>query len=129
MPPPIWSSLQVEPGWETALEAVLRERLGALAGVEAAAAERVLADPPPATLAMVFAGEAAAAETAGLDADTALRDKVRCSDPRWEPASTNGWPASMWPTIWARSLPAAPACRRPPVGEPGRPSSSRATVS
>ncbi|MBL8503919.1 MAG: chromosome segregation protein SMC [Rhodocyclaceae bacterium] len=92
---PIWSSLQVEPGWETALEAVLRERLGALAGIEASAAERVLADPPPATLALVFAGEAAAAETAGLDADTALRDKVRCSDPRWEPA-LNEWLAGVY---------------------------------
>ncbi|MEZ5613835.1 MAG: chromosome segregation protein SMC [Rhodocyclaceae bacterium] len=86
---PIWSGLKVEPGWETALEAVLRERLGALAGVDQPAAERVLADPPPATLALVFAGEAAAAgETAGLDADVPLRDKVRCDDPRWEAALT-----------------------------------------
>ncbi len=84
---PIWSSLKVEPGWETALEAVLRERLGALVGVDQPTAERVLADPPPATLALVFAsGIATAGETAGLDADVPLRDKVRCSDPRWEAA-------------------------------------------
>jgi chromosome segregation protein len=93
---PIWSSLKVEPGWETALEAVLRERLGALAGVDQATAERVLADPPPATLALVFAGDAAAAgETAGLDADTPLRDKVRCDDPRWEAALTE-WLAGVY---------------------------------
>ncbi len=86
---PIWSSLKVEPGWETALEAVLRERLGALAGIDPPTAVRVLADPPPATLALVFAGEhAAAGETSGLDADTPLRDKVRCDDPRWEAALT-----------------------------------------
>ncbi|HNQ58327.1 MAG: chromosome segregation protein SMC [Rhodocyclaceae bacterium] len=93
---PIWASLKVEPGWETALEAVLRERLGALAGVDQPTAERVLADPPPATLALVFAGDlAAAGETAGLDADVPLRDKVRCVDPRWEAALTE-WLAGVY---------------------------------
>jgi chromosome segregation protein len=93
---PVWSSLKVEPGWETALEAVLRERLAGLAGVDAAAAERALADPPPANLALVFAGAAGpAAETAGLDADMPLRDKVRCTDPRWEPA-LNEWLAGVY---------------------------------
>ena len=93
---PIWASLKVEPGWETALEAVLRERLGALAGLDQPAAERVLADPPPATLALVFAGEvSAAAETLGLDADVPLRDKVQCTDPRWQPALTE-WLAGVY---------------------------------
>jgi chromosome segregation protein len=93
---PIWSSLTVEPGWETALEAVLRERLGALAGVDQAAAERVMTDPPPATLALVFAGDVAeAGETAELEGDTPLRDKVRCNDPRWEPALTE-WLSSIY---------------------------------
>ncbi len=105
---PIWSSLKVEPGWETALEAVLRERLAALAGVEASAAERVLADPPPATLALLFAGEAEpAGETAGLDADTPLRDKVRCTDARWEPA-LNEWLAGVYV---ANDIGAMAACR------------------
>ncbi len=93
---PIWSGLKVEPGWETALEAVLRERLAALAGVDAATAERVLADPPPATLALVFAGDVPpVGETAGLDADTPLRDKVRCSDPRWDSALSE-WLAGVY---------------------------------
>ena len=93
---PIWSSLKVESGWETALESVLRERLTALAGVDASTAARVMADPPPATLALVFAGDVAAVgETTGLDADTPLRDKVRCSDPRWEPALTE-WLAGVY---------------------------------
>ncbi len=92
---PIWSSLKVEPGWETALEAVLRERLGALAGVDQPTAGRVLADPPPATLALVFAGEVASLnESVGLDADVPLRDKVRCTDPRWQPAVTE-WLAGV----------------------------------
>jgi chromosome segregation protein len=98
---PIWSSLKVEPGWETALEAVLRERLGALAGVDPSAAGRALADPPPATLALVFAGDAAhaapAGEIAGLDADTPLRDKVRCGDPRWDSALTE-WLTGVYVT-------------------------------
>jgi chromosome segregation protein len=93
---PVWSSLKVEPGWETALEAVLRERLAALAGVDASAAESVLADPPPANLALIFAGEAGpVGATAGLEADVPLRDKVRCSDPRWEPA-LNEWLAGVF---------------------------------
>jgi chromosome segregation protein len=93
---PIWSGLKVEPGWETALEAVLRERLAALTGVDQATAEGVLADPPPATLALLFAGEAPiGGETAGLDADTPLRDKVRCNDPRWESAVTE-WLAGVY---------------------------------
>ncbi len=92
---PIWSALKVEPGWETALEAVLRERLGALGSVEAAVAEGVLADPPPATLALVFAGGGGAVgEPAGLDADMPLSDKVRCSDPRWE-AALGEWLAGV----------------------------------
>jgi len=93
---PIWGSLQVEPGWETALEAVLRERLGALAGVEQATAEQILADPPPATLALVFASEVSSViETTGLDGDVALRDKVQCSDPRWQSALTE-WLAGVY---------------------------------
>ena len=93
---PIWANLKVEPGWETALEAVLRERLGALAGVDQPAAERVLVDPPPATLALVFAGEVSSvAETVGLDADIPLRDKVQCTDPRWQSALTE-WLAGVY---------------------------------
>jgi chromosome segregation protein len=93
---PIWSALKVEPGWETALEAVLRERLAALTGVAPSVAERALADPPPATLALAFAGgEAAADQGSALDADVPLRDKVRCSDPRWE-AALGEWLAGVY---------------------------------
>jgi chromosome segregation protein len=92
---PIWASLKVEPGWETALESVLRERLAALAGFDQSTAESVLADPPPATLALVFAGEAASLPDAGLDSDVPLRDKVRCTDPRWQPALTE-WLAGVY---------------------------------
>ena len=49
--PALWSRLHIEPGWENALEAALRERLGAL---EVGQLERVSAlasDAPPAKLA------------------------------------------------------------------------------
>ncbi|MFZ5465586.1 MAG: chromosome segregation protein SMC [Pseudomonadota bacterium] len=83
---PLWRHLQVEPGWETALEAVLRERLAALADVDQAAAERALADPPPVTLALAFPGHDGAGDGDALESDVPLRDKVRCQDARWQAA-------------------------------------------
>ena len=53
---PLWRSLKVEPGWETAVEAVLRERLAArLAEEGGLLAADLLADPPPDALALGFA--------------------------------------------------------------------------
>jgi chromosome segregation protein len=75
---PLWRSMQVEPGWETAVEAVLRERLSALAA-DAATARSALASPPPQTLAVAFA---AAATGQSLPADS-LRARVQCHDARW----------------------------------------------
>ncbi|MDR0703233.1 MAG: chromosome segregation protein SMC [Azoarcus sp.] len=58
--PPLWRSLEVEAGWETALETVLRERLAALVTEESGAlAADLLAEPPAAALALGFAGAAA----------------------------------------------------------------------
>ena len=73
---PLWKSIQVDAGWETAVEAVLRERLAALLA-DAATASSALAAPPPVifSLALTEAGDAAQAPAAG-----SLRAKVRCSD-------------------------------------------------
>lgn len=49
---PLWKRLHVEPGWETALEAVLRERLAALA-VQPEHLAAALAQPPSGTLALL----------------------------------------------------------------------------
>jgi chromosome segregation protein len=49
---PVWPRLQVEPGWEAALEAALRERMGALALSDWEAVLAWAADPPPARLAL-----------------------------------------------------------------------------
>ena len=60
--PALWTRLQVEPGWEQALEAALRERLGAFAVARLDEAARAFeADAPPARLAVY---DAAAGKTA-----------------------------------------------------------------
>jgi len=55
---PLWKHLRVEQGWDTAVEAVLRERLAALLAVDAeaalAAARVVLDEAPPESLAIVL---------------------------------------------------------------------------
>jgi chromosome segregation protein len=52
---PLWRSMKVEPGWETAIEAVLRERLAARLTEEGGVlAATLLDDPPPDALALGF---------------------------------------------------------------------------
>jgi len=75
---PLWQSIQVEAGWETAVEAVLRERFSALSA-DADIVRAALAAPPPAILSLAFARDSATTSPA---ADS-LRSKVRCDDPRW----------------------------------------------
>ncbi len=75
---PLWRRIRVEPGWETAVESVLRERLSAFSADDGLA-RRVLASPPPATVSFGRpAGEGVAEAT-----DGSLRAKVRCDDVRW----------------------------------------------
>ena len=75
---PLWQAIQVEAGWETAVEAVLRERFSALAA-DADTVRAALASPPPSILTLTLAGSAAATSAV---ADS-LRGKVRCDDARW----------------------------------------------
>ena len=77
---PLWQSIQVEAGWETAVEAVLRERFSALAA-DAETLRAAVAAPPPAILTLALAS-AAAANPAATVTDS-LRSKVRCDDVRW----------------------------------------------
>ena len=76
---PLWQAIQVEAGWETAVEAVLRERFAALC-TDADTVRAALVTPPPGIQALALAREAAAAPPAAADS---LRSKVRCDDPRW----------------------------------------------
>ncbi|QDX82863.1 chromosome segregation protein SMC [Denitratisoma sp. DHT3] len=77
---PLWQGLQVEAGWETAVEAVLRERLSALVA-DGATAAAALAEPPPTIFALALP-DGAAAPAVPVLAD-GLRAKVRSDDPRW----------------------------------------------
>jgi chromosome segregation protein len=86
---PLWQVIHVEPGWETAVEAVLRERLSALAA-DAETAGRALASPPPATFALALPDNATP-QPAGADS---LRGKVRCDDARWS-AVLDEWLAGV----------------------------------
>ncbi|TFW33000.1 chromosome segregation protein SMC [Massilia horti] len=83
--PRLWQKLQIEDGWETALEAVLRERTGALEMSNIDWAKAFFADAPPARLALfapLAAGAAHAAEVAGEVAGLRpFADLLKLNDP------------------------------------------------
>jgi chromosome segregation protein len=75
---PLWQAIQVEAGWETAVEAVLRERFSALSADDDTL-RAALASPPPAILTL-----AVKRQTTGIvSAADSLRGKVRCDDAGW----------------------------------------------
>ena len=94
--PRLWQSISIDAGWEDALEAVLRERLNALAlpQLDAAAA---WSDAPPAKLA-VFAADgvrgAAAQQNNGL---TPLAQFVRCQEQQAAPVVAD-WLSGIYAT-------------------------------
>jgi len=98
---PLWRAIHVEPGWETALEAVLRERLAAVvAGREML--PQALAEPPPTTFAVAIA---AAASAPAPVAAASLRAKVRCDDAIWS-AVLDEWLANVLVSDNLETLPA-----------------------
>ncbi|CAN7354914.1 chromosome segregation protein SMC [Massilia sp. LjRoot122] len=78
--PRLWQKLDIEEGWETALEAVLRERSGALEVSNLDWAKAFFSDAPPARLALYSPAPAAAAaaDTSGLKPFASL---LRLNDP------------------------------------------------
>ncbi len=76
----LWQKLHVEPGWETALEAVLNERMTGLEVRNLDWARAFAGDPPPARLAFfqLPVAAAAAAAPAGM---TPLSSMLRITDP------------------------------------------------
>ncbi len=76
----LWSRIQVEPGWETALEAALRERLGALEVRDLAAMAGFADDPPPAKLSFYSAAAAAAPPQDGRLPAVPLARQLRVQD-------------------------------------------------
>jgi chromosome segregation protein len=61
----LWSRLHIEQGWENALEAALRERMGALEVSRIDMVKAFAADLPPAKLAFYMPGAAAQAQASG----------------------------------------------------------------
>ncbi|HXF65984.1 MAG TPA: chromosome segregation protein SMC [Burkholderiales bacterium] len=83
----LWQGIRIEDGWEDALEAVLRERLDAIALEEIGQAGRWLADPPPGKLTLYAPGDRAPEPdaTPGLEP---LLGHVHCEDRALEAAVT-----------------------------------------
>ncbi len=59
----LWTQVHIEPGWETALESALRERLSALQVGRIDTLRAFAADPPPARLAFYTVPQAATPDT------------------------------------------------------------------
>ena len=74
----LWSRLHVEPGWENALEAALRERLGALEVSRLEMVRAFAADAPPAKLAFYCPPQAALPPKPGTL--PRLFDRLRLND-------------------------------------------------
>jgi chromosome segregation protein len=75
----LWQKVRIESGWETAVEAVLRERLHALEVAEGAALSELDADRPPVRASAFARGGAAA--PASLGRYVPLAHKVQVTDP------------------------------------------------
>ncbi len=79
--PRLWQSMQIESGWEDALEAVLRERINAITLTDAPD----WSDVPPAKLTVLFTTDEGNA-VAVQPAHKPLLDYVHCQDPGLMPA-------------------------------------------
>ena len=75
--PRFWQRVRIEPGWEVAVESVLRERLHALDLAEGSRLDAVVADVPPVKAGVFRHG--APGEVAQLAGYTALSAKVHAS--------------------------------------------------
>ena len=104
--PPLWKHLQVEAGWDEAVQAVLRERLSALTSPDATAAEaaaRTLLDErPPESLALAFAHSDG---DAGGDGGAEARESAGAAAPG--AAVADAWAAALADTPGAASPPRA----------------------
>ena len=83
--PPLWRSLRVAPGWDTALQAVLRERLAALVVTDderaAGAAGILLDDVPPESVALALGAPAPLAPPPRLAGTQPLAALVEADEP------------------------------------------------
>jgi chromosome segregation protein len=77
--PRLWQKMTVEPGWETGIESVLRERLHALQLTDPDRLARLLEDPPPSRVSL-FTPSTASELRAAEAAFQPLAALVRCTD-------------------------------------------------
>jgi len=80
--PRLWQGVRIETGWEDALEAVLRERLNAIALERLEQAERWFREPPPGKVTVYAPSRDSAAVAAPLAGCEPLRRYVTCDDAR-----------------------------------------------
>ncbi len=77
--PPLWQKIHVEAGWEDAVEAVLRERLSAIACDDPAKLDEWLHDRPEARLSIVLNGSLGTGSPGGVAGS--LAGRIRCDEP------------------------------------------------
>ena len=77
--PRLWQKITVEPGWEQAVESILRERLHALELADPDVLQRLLDDPPPARVSIFGSGGSGSAAAAAGE-HRPLADVVKYSD-------------------------------------------------
>jgi chromosome segregation protein len=80
----LWQGIRIEAGWEDALEAVLRERLNAIALDRLDEAGGWFGQPPPGRVTVFAPAGESAAPGSPLTGYEPLRRHVSCSDPRHE---------------------------------------------
>jgi chromosome segregation protein len=78
--PRLWQKITVEPGWEQAIESILRERLHALEIADPEMVQRLVADPPPGKVSVFGSGSTDAGATSGGE-HRPLASLVHYSDP------------------------------------------------
>jgi chromosome segregation protein len=114
---PLWQAIQVDAGWETAVEAVLRERFSSLPA-DPAILREALASPPPAIVSLVLKNRPGDASLPavplpgeGGDRSRSLRSKVKCSEAGWS-AVLDEWLAGVAvDEDLAAAAPLAAGCR------------------
>src|SRR5260363_284472 len=84
----LWQKLRIEAGWETALEAVLRERLGAFEGLDLKTLAAFAASAPPARLAFYAPLSRDPFPSGPLAGFQPLIEKVQADDPAVRAALT-----------------------------------------
>jgi chromosome segregation protein len=82
--PRLWQGIRIEAGWEDALEAVLRERLNAIALEHLTQTETWFAEPPPGKVAVFALSDSELGAGQAWKGHEPLHHYVRCSDPRTE---------------------------------------------